>query len=78
MIIARTVRDPEKTESKMVRLRAVCDSPKCTTVLKADNANRGVEKNVSKHQVFCSDCGSALFWTKFESNYPRRNDEPRT
>lgn len=69
MIISRTVRDSDKTEGKL-RLRAVCDSPKCTSVLKQDNANRGVEKNVSKHKTFCPDCGSALFWTKYDYNHP--------
>ena len=69
MLISRTVRDSSKAEGR-VRLRAVCDSSKCTKVLNIENANRGVEKDVSRDAVFCPSCGSALFWTKFESNYP--------
>lgn len=77
MIISRTVRNSEKTQGK-IRLRAICDSHSCTKQFKSDNANRGVEKNVSKNAVTCPDCKSALFWTKFDyKTTPKKQKQPK-
>lgn len=61
------VSDTPKKE--IIDPKAYCSSIQCMTGPQWQNYNKlGVLKKVSRQNVFCKDCGSALFWVKDKYN----------
>jgi len=66
------ITENNEARPKFKEPEAFCNSALCFK--NREDSSHGVRKELGKHESFCRDCGSAVYWMRPKLNHARNNN----